>query len=269
MASSKVAMVDPSGAGDEAAVPNKAFMEASSAKARERARVKNGHLNTLSRLVLWSPKLHKKTDNHNWSVQAYGNFKWLPPGIDETTALTFNDRTQLRWLNYISPDCPKWQSYIFCRVEYGWNFVGIYYLVVHFYYSWKFNYSGLSEDDVWSDLDKVITDHTALMVTGNSPETAYRLVVRTWRECMFLKYTYTEVCKIWMEFDWKTSYYCSFLRAAARWNSASPRTPRSISLPSPARQETTARTKTAATFLQAPASLMPTLVVQGRTPQCW
>ncbi len=119
MASSKVRVLPPSGGGDEAAVPNKAFMEASSARARERARVKNGHLNTLSSLVLWSPRLHKKTDTHNWSVQPYGNFKWLPPGIDEATALTFNDRTQLRWLNYISPDCPKWQSYIFCRVEYG------------------------------------------------------------------------------------------------------------------------------------------------------
>ena len=72
---------------------------------------------------------------------------------------------------------------------------------------------GLSDEDVWKDLAPVLRDHTALMVTGNSPETAYRLVVKSWREAMFLKYSYTEVCIISMEIDWKIFKKISFYQS--------------------------------------------------------
>ena len=174
----------------KAAEPNKAFITASAAKAREKARVKNGHLNTLSRLVLFSPRLNKITDKSckHWSVISYGDFKWLPAGVNEHTKLSLVDRTTLRMLHYITPTCPKWESFIFCRVEYGDNLDGISSNGVH-----KLIDTGLSEEDVWRDLDPVITDHTALIVAGNSPEKAYKLVANSWREAMFLKYEYRQV----------------------------------------------------------------------------
>ncbi len=189
----------------KAAEPNKAFMAASAAKARERARVKNGHLTTLSRLVLFSPKVHKKTDRkcQHWSVVSYGDFKWMPAGINEHTKLSLADRTSLRMLQYISPSCPKWESFIFCRVEYGNNLDGIHPKVIHM----PPLATGLSEDDVWADIEPVILDHNALIVAGNSPEKAYKLLANTWREAIFLKYEYRQVKmpKQW-NFDGKHSF---------------------------------------------------------------
>ncbi len=161
----------------------------------------------------FSPRLHKsdKTCMH-WSVVSYGDYKWLPAGVNEHTKLTLADRTALRMLQYIIPACPKWESYIFCRVEYGDNLGGIHSNVVNKRQKW--NLSGLSEDDVWRDINKVISDNTALIIAGNSAEKAYKLLANSWRESIFLKYEYRQLrqMSILWNFNGKSIIWHSLLQ---------------------------------------------------------
>ncbi len=195
----------------DASEPNKAFMAACSAKSRERARVRNGHLTTLSRLVLYSPTPHPTADSKckHWSVVPYGDFKWIPGGISDNHKMTLKDRTTKKTFCYISPTCPQWESYCFARVEYGEKTDGIFSFSIHKLL--ELDLPGLSEDDVWADLSQVIMDHNALVVAGNNPEKAYCLLANSWRDAIFLKYAYVQVrCDGKpMKNEWKILNWCS------------------------------------------------------------
>ena len=84
--------------------------------AREASRVKQGHLECLARLVLFSPVIPEGETSH-WSVVSVGNLKWLPPGINEHTRLTDYDRTKLISFAYTCGPVETWKSYVFTRVE--------------------------------------------------------------------------------------------------------------------------------------------------------
>ena len=94
--------------------------------AREIARVKAGHLQSLARLVLFTPELPEGETNH-FSVVAVNDIKWVPPGISTKVKLSDLDRCQLRTFQYtdgVTPDC---KSCVFARVEGGSCFT----LVLH------------------------------------------------------------------------------------------------------------------------------------------
>ncbi len=93
-----------------------AAAEASIQAAREASRVKQGHLECLARLVLFSPGIPEGESSH-WSVVSVGNLKWLPAGLNESTRLTDYDRTRLITFHYTCGPVEKWPSYVFARVE--------------------------------------------------------------------------------------------------------------------------------------------------------
>ncbi len=93
-----------------------AAAEASIQAAREASRVKQGHLECLARLVLFSPVIPDGETSH-WSVVSVGDLKWLPPGLNEHTRLTDYDRTKLQTFLYTGGHVEKWNSYVFARVE--------------------------------------------------------------------------------------------------------------------------------------------------------
>ncbi len=90
---------------------------AAAARDKERKRVKQGIMNGLGRLVLYTDKL-EEGETCRWSLVDIKDLSWIPPGIEATLRLTKNVRKTRIAMKMSCEDVP-FKSLVFARVEAG------------------------------------------------------------------------------------------------------------------------------------------------------